>query len=222
MLRCSPTGVFSTAHTGSFLQKQFDELHQLLVGLPVTWVPGPHSQSSDSRSHFHIIATMHIELEKLAVAVSQTVATTADRVAALQTIADLIRTSGNYRWAGLYDVDYARKTVANIVYSGPGAPIYPTFPITKGLTARAISHRRTVNVGDVDADPSYLTAFGTTKSEIIVPVFDRLNQTVVGTIDVESEMPSAFNEEVQTALENLAKEIHTLWHHPAHSASTPG
>jgi hypothetical protein len=29
MLRCSPTGVFSTAHTGSSPRKQFDELHQL-------------------------------------------------------------------------------------------------------------------------------------------------------------------------------------------------
>jgi hypothetical protein len=27
--------------------------------------------------------------------------------------------------------------------------------------------------GDVSADPRYLTAFGTTPSEIIVPVFDR-------------------------------------------------
>src|SRR5260370_5611817 len=32
MLRCSPTGAFSTAHTGSSLRKQFDEPHQLLIG----------------------------------------------------------------------------------------------------------------------------------------------------------------------------------------------
>jgi L-methionine (R)-S-oxide reductase len=115
--------------------------------------------------------------------------TTEDRVAALQEIADLIRSSGNYRWVGLYDVNYVKKIVENIVFSGPGAPEYPTFPITKGLTARAISNRQTVNVGEVAADPSYLTAFGTTRSEIIVPVFDRLNQKVVGTIDVESEQP---------------------------------
>ena len=80
---------------------------------------------------------------------------------------------------------------------------------------------QTVNVGDVAADPSYLTAFGTTRSESIVPVFDRLNQKVVGTIDVESEQPFAFHEEVQSALENLAKEILKLWYYAEQFRSTP-
>ena len=80
---------------------------------------------------------------------------------------------------------------------------------------------QTVNVGDVAADPSYLTAFGTTRSESIVPVFDRLNQKVVGTIDVESEQPFAFHEEVQSALENLAKEILKLWYYAEQFTSTP-
>jgi putative methionine-R-sulfoxide reductase with GAF domain len=118
-------------------------------------------------------------------------------------------------------VNYVKKIVENIVFSGPGAPEYPTFPITKGLTARAISNRQTVSVGDVAADPSYLTAFGTTRSEIIVPVFDRLNQKVVGTIDVESEQPSAFHEEVQFTLENLAKEIRILWNCAEQFTPTP-
>jgi putative methionine-R-sulfoxide reductase with GAF domain len=139
----------------------------------------------------------------------------------LQAVADLIRSSGSYRWVGLYDVNYVKKIVENIVFSGPGAPEYPTFPITKGLTASAISNGQTVNVGDVAADPSYLTASGTRRSEIIVPVFDRLNQKVVGIIDVESEQPFAFHQEVQSALENLAKEILKLWYYAEQFTSTP-
>ena len=156
---------------------------------------------------------MHLDRQRLTVVLGRSIVTTEDRVAALQEIADLLRSSGNYRWVGLYDVNYVKKIVENIVFSGPGAPEYLTFPITKGLTARAISNRQTVNVVDVSADPSYLTAFGSTRSEIIVPVFDRLNQKVVGTIDVESEQPSAFNDEVQFTLENLAKEIRTFWNY---------
>lgn len=135
-----------------------------------------------------------------------------DRVAVLQSVAELLRNSGNYRWVGLYDVDRAAGTVTNIVWSGPGAPEYPTFPITKGLTGAAISTRETVNVGEVTADPRYLTAFGTTRSEIIVPVFDRAGENVVGTIDVESEKPNAFPEELQTLLEACSKVIRPLWH----------
>ncbi len=101
--------------------------------------------------------------------------------------------------------------MTNIVWSGPGAPEYPTFPITKGLTGVAISARKTVNVGDVAADPRYLTAFGTTRSEIIVPVLDRAGENVVGTIDVESEKPNAFSEDVQALLEACANVIRPLW-----------
>ena len=134
-----------------------------------------------------------------------------DRVTALQSVAEVLRSSGRYRWVGLYDVDRAAGTVTNIVWSGPGAPEYPAFPITKGLTGAAIFTRKTVNVGDVAADPRYLTAFGTTRSEIIVPVLDGASQNVVGTIDVESEKPNAFSEEVQTLLEGCSKLIRPLW-----------
>jgi hypothetical protein len=60
----------------------------------------------------------------------------------LQRMANLIRNSGNYRWVGLYDVDHAAQTVAIVVYSGRGAPEFPTFPITKGLTGGEIRNKR--------------------------------------------------------------------------------
>lgn len=91
------------------------------------------------------------------------------RTASLQLIVDTIRQSGSYGWVGLYDIDHTAGVGKKIAWSGPGAPAYPEFPITKGLTGVAVAERRTVNVGDVSADEHYLTAFGTTKSEIIVP-----------------------------------------------------
>jgi GAF domain-containing protein len=149
--------------------------------------------------------------DKLLLDIQDLVSNARDRVAALQGVAEVLRSSGNYRWVGLYDVDGAAGTVANIVWSGPGAPEYPKFPITKGLTGAAISSRKTVNVGDVVADPRYLTAFGTTRSEIIVPVFDGAGESVVGTIDVESDKPNAFSEDVQARLEDCASVIRPLW-----------
>src|SRR5262249_15312412 len=81
------------------------------------------------------------------------------RLEALQAAADAIRSAGGYRWVGLYDVLRETGLVTNLVYSGPGAPDYPTFPISKGLTGAAISSRQTVNIGDVNADSRYLSAF---------------------------------------------------------------
>lgn len=139
------------------------------------------------------------------------VATAQDRSRALQAVAELLKGAGNYRWVGLYDVDRTAGMVRNVVWSGPGAPEYPDFPITRGLTGAAISARQTINSGNVAADPRYLTVFGSTKSEIIVPVFDRTGKSVVGTIDVESEKPNAFSVEVQALLENCSGVIQPLW-----------
>lgn len=63
---------------------------------------------------------------------------------------------------------------------------------------------KTVVVGDVSKDPRYLTAFGSTRSVIIVPVLDRTGRKVVGTIDVESDRVDAFSEEDRTTLERCA------------------
>jgi putative methionine-R-sulfoxide reductase with GAF domain len=49
-------------------------------------------------------------------------------------------------------------------------------------------------VGDVSTELRYLTAFGSTRSEIIVPVIEPGRRKVVGTIDVESEHKNAFTD----------------------------
>lgn len=134
-----------------------------------------------------------------------------DRTSKAAQITDAIRVEGSYRWVGIYDVDLARGLVSNISWSGPGAPAYPMFPITKGLTSRAIAGKKTINVGDVASDSTYLTALDSTRSEIIVPVFDNAADRVIGTIDVESEYPNAFNSTAQALLEECARVLGDLW-----------
>ncbi|HSY71232.1 MAG TPA: hypothetical protein VK798_03290, partial [Alloacidobacterium sp.] len=64
-----------------------------------------------------------------------------DRVTKAKRIADAIREAGAYRWVGIYDVNIRSGLVSNIAWSGPSAPAYPVFPITKGITSRAITAR---------------------------------------------------------------------------------
>lgn len=133
------------------------------------------------------------------------------RIDILQRAAEFIRRSGNHRWSGIYDVDHVAGQVRNIVFDGPGPPAHPNFSINKGLTAVAIREKRTVNIGDVNQNPQYLTAFRTTLSEIIVPVVDRTRNLVIGTIDVESENLSAFTDRDEIFLENCAELLRPLW-----------
>ena len=143
--------------------------------------------------------------------VERVIARGGDRRDVLWEIADLVRGAGGYRWVGLYDVDRAAGMVRNIVWSGPGAPAHPTFAITMGLTGSAIAERRVINVADVTRDPRYLTAFSSTRSEIVVPIFRRDGRDVVGTIDVESAQVNAFDATAQEMLQECARAIRGLW-----------
>jgi L-methionine (R)-S-oxide reductase len=132
-----------------------------------------------------------------------------DRIQKARQIAELIRNLRGYRWVGIYDV--GSEMVSIVAYSGPGVPAYPQFLITKGLTGSSIQEKKTVVVGDVRNDPRYLTAFGSTLSEIIIPVLNEKTGAVVGTIDVESEQANAFSAEDQRVLEECAKAARPLW-----------
>jgi L-methionine (R)-S-oxide reductase len=127
-----------------------------------------------------------------------------NRAHTAKAIAEVIRAWGCYRWVGIYEVNLADEIVCNLGWSGPSGPSHPSFPITKGLTSRAIATKKTVNVGDVASDPDYLTALATTRSEIIIPVLDVCGDRVLGTVDVESERPDAFDPPTQESLENCA------------------
>jgi len=122
-------------------------------------------------------------------------------------VARLIRTHGDYRWVGLYDV--GERDVSIIAWSGAGAPAHPRFPREHGLTARAIRSMRTVVVDDVAEDGDYLEAFGDTRSEAIVPVV--LRGSVVGTVDVESNEQSAFTSADAAFLERSRDAAFPLW-----------
>jgi len=132
-----------------------------------------------------------------------------DRVEKARRLAERIQKLGDYRWVGIFDV--GAKQVSLLGWSGPGLTEVPTFPTTKGLTGAAIKEKKTVNVGDVRKDSRYITAFGSTISEMIVPVLDPSGSRVVGTVDVESDRANAFGPSDQQMVEQCAQAALPLW-----------
>lgn len=55
--------------------------------------------------------------------------------------ARFLREAGPFRWVGLYDVDRGKGELVNLVWDGRGPPVFPVFPITKGLTGSAIANQ---------------------------------------------------------------------------------
>jgi L-methionine (R)-S-oxide reductase len=141
--------------------------------------------------------------------INEILASNESREERARTVAAEIHAAGEYRWVGIYEV--TPQAVSIISYSGPGAPKHPTFPRDQGLTGQMLRTGQTVAVGDVTKDPSYLTAFSTTRSEMIVPV--RVNGEIAGTIDVESERIDAFGETDRMWLERIAGRLAPLFSH---------
>ena len=116
-------------------------------------------------------------------------------------MAEMIRAARDYRWVGIYKI--TRGDFVIVAKTGECPPAYPRFPITQGLAGAALESKQTVMVADVHKDPRYLPTFGSTLSEIVVPVITE-SERVVGLIDVESEKLNAFNEEDREILERAA------------------
>jgi putative methionine-R-sulfoxide reductase with GAF domain len=127
------------------------------------------------------------------------------RSARFERAAEIIRAAGDYRWVGIYDV--ASDEITVVAWSGPGEPAHPRFPVSQGLCGDAARRGETVVVGDVTKDPRYLTTFGSTRSEIVVPIRGRRDGRVRGTLDVESEETDAFGAEDRAFLERCAEEL---------------
>ncbi len=116
-------------------------------------------------------------------------------------MAEMIRAARDYRWVGIYKITRGEFIIA--AKTGDCPPAYPRFPITQGLAGAAVESKQTIIVADVHKDPRYLPTFGTTLSEIVVPIITEAER-VVGLIDVESEKLDAFSEEDREVLERAA------------------
>ena len=75
-------------------------------------------------------------------------------------------------------------------------------PVGQGICGRAVRERATVVVDDVNADPAYLACSLETRSEIVVPIMR--GGTVLGEIDIDSDVPAAFTPADRRFLEDLA------------------
>jgi L-methionine (R)-S-oxide reductase len=146
--------------------------------------------------------------EELVRRVAQAAETTSPRQRRASTIACLIRASRGYRWVGIYEVD--SDDIFVLGCSGPNAPTHPRFSRHSGLCGRAIKSRNIVCVDDVTQDSDYLMTLSSTRSEIVVPIFDSL-RNAVGLIDVESQMIAAFSAEDKDVLTSCATAAASLW-----------
>ena len=128
----------------------------------------------------------------------------ADHVALMATIAcELYHSDDRFDWVGFY-----RVTEPGILKIGPyqGGHGCLVISFDRGVCGAAARTRQTQLVPDVDAFPGHIACASSTRSEIVVPVFDRAGE-VIAVLDIDSDRPDAFTAADQEQLERLMAEI---------------
>jgi GAF domain-containing protein len=132
-----------------------------------------------------------------------------DRLRLARRAAEWIADVGNYRWVGLYEV--TSTEIGMIACTGETPPAFPRFSLDRGLCGAAVAAKAIVNVGDVRTDSRWLTTFGSTRSEIIVPVLESARGRPIGLIDVESDAWNAFSPDDEHFLSACAGRLPLLF-----------
>ena len=125
-----------------------------------------------------------------------------DPIAAMATIGALIHYGFGHLWTGFYRVVEADRLLRVGPYQGTLGCMEIQFG--KGVCGAAAAARRTVKVDDVMAFPGHITCDPRSRSEIVVPVFDR-SKNLIAVLDVDSEKLAAFDETDRKGLERIVQ-----------------
>jgi L-methionine (R)-S-oxide reductase len=127
-----------------------------------------------------------------------------DAVALMATVAcELFHAFDDFHWVGFYRVVAPQLLKVGPYQGGHGCLV---IPFARGVCGAAAREGRTQVVKDVDAFPGHIACAASTRSEIVVPVFDP-GGALVAVLDVDSDLPAAFGADDAAALEALVAEV---------------
>jgi L-methionine (R)-S-oxide reductase len=123
----------------------------------------------------------------------------ADPVTAMATISALLHHGFGFLWTGFY-----RVVGSGLLRVGPyqGTLGCLEIPFGRGVCGTAAAERRTVIVPDVREFAGHITCDARSRSEIVVPVFDRAGE-LLAVFDIDSERVNSFDAEDEAGLQKI-------------------
>jgi GAF domain-containing protein len=124
---------------------------------------------------------------------------TLDEIALMATINSILANRfPYYYWTGFYRVCGERLVVGPYI----GTIGCLQIELGRGVCGTAAQRRETIVVPDVNAFPGHIACDAKSKSEIVVPVFDR-EGTLIAVFDIDSDQVDAFDEIDRAGLERI-------------------
>lgn len=128
-----------------------------------------------------------------------------DLTANLANLAAALKMAFGFFWVGFY-----LKKENQLVLGPFQGPIACTrIDFDRGVCGYAYRTRQTVLVPDVEAFPGHIACSSDSKSEIVLPAFDR-NGDVALVLDVDSDRLDDFDETDREGLERVMRLVETL------------
>ena len=121
-----------------------------------------------------------------------------DIVANMANVAAALKQTFGFFWVGFYAVKGGTLVLAP--FQGPVA--CTRIPCGRGVCGTAWKESRTIIVPDVELFPGHIACNAASRSEIVVPLVR--NGNVAGVLDVDSDLPNAFDATDAAALERIA------------------
>ncbi|MGB7268774.1 MAG: GAF domain-containing protein [Albidovulum sp.] len=132
---------------------------------------------------------MKVDYTDLAATIASLTKGETDAVALMATIAcEVHHSDDRFDWTGFY-----RVTAPELLKIGPyqGGHGCLVIPFSRGVCGAAARLREVQIVADVEAFPGHIACASSTRSEIVLPVFDGAG-ALIAVFDIDSDQPDAF------------------------------
>jgi GAF domain-containing protein len=127
-----------------------------------------------------------------------------DAVAMMATIAcEVHHCDDRFDWTGFY-----RVTEPGLLKVGPyqGGHGCLVIPFSRGVCGAAARTQSIQLVADVASFPDHIACASSTRSELVLPVFD-CHGAVIGVLDIDSDQPDAFTNDDAQALSSILASV---------------
>jgi len=126
-------------------------------------------------------------------------------IANLSNVIAALKYSMGYWWVGIYFAEKGKLMLGP--FQGPIA--CTTIGFDKGVCGKCWKEKATIIVDNVDEFPGHIACSSETKSEIVIPAFNKKGDVSL-VLDIDSENLSDFDEIDQQYLEKVVKIIERL------------
>ncbi|MEW2914453.1 GAF domain-containing protein [Leisingera sp. JC11] len=147
---------------------------------------------------------MRADYETLAKTIAALTDGETDEVALMATVAcEVHHADDRFDWTGFY-----RAVAPELLKIGPyqGGHGCLQIPFSRGVCGAAARTGEIQLVADVDAFPGHIACASTTRSELVLPVWNG-NGELIGVFDIDSDQPDAFAQEDADHLAAILRQV---------------